>query len=375
MTTLLRIKKLTLFLTSFILISLTGMNSAKAQFDGSGDILLSGVNDANLLLKEYLRPFGNGFGADLNSGWVNSARPYRTLGFDLRVSVAGAYVPVGDRSFLVDNLDFENLQRVDGPAESQTSFGDNVPGSVMGVFANNPISNFPQEVTRFTMPQGSGYPYVPAPMLQLTVGAIKDTDVSLRYSPTVTMDDFSVSLFGVGVKHGLNQWLPGGALLPVDLSVQVGYTKLSSNFGLELRPEEGEDIYNPFSGTPSLWDDQKIDFEATGFTGNLLVGKNFPMLAVFGGVGFQTSKVSFLSPGSYPITGFNPDFDFMDQSEETRQRIIEQIDDPIDVSFNAENTVHALAGFRVRLGFVALSGSYTLSNYPVYNLGVGISFR
>lgn len=375
MTTLLRIKKLTLFLTSFILISLTGLNSAKAQFGGSGDILLSGVNDANLLLKEYLRPFGNGFGADLNSGWVNSARPYRTLGFDLRVSVAGAYVPVGDRSFLVDNLEFENLQRVGGPAESQTSFGDNVPGSVMGVFANNPISNFPQEVTRFTMPQGSGYPYVPAPMLQLTVGAIKDTDVSLRYSPTVTMDDFSVSLFGVGVKHGLNQWLPGGALLPVDLSVQVGYTKLSSNFGLELRPEESEDIYNPFSGTPSLWDDQKIDFEATGFTGNLLVGKNFPMLAVFGGVGFQTSKVSFLSPGAYPITGFNPDFDFTDQSEETRQRIIERVDDPIDVSFNAENTVHALAGFRVRLGFVALSGSYTLSNYPVYNLGVGISFR
>ena len=375
MNTQLRLKKITLFLTTFLLISLAGLNSAKAQFNNSGDILLSGVNDANILFKEYLRPFGNGFGADLNSGWVNSARPYRTLGFDLRVSVAGAYVPVGHRSFLVDNLNFENLQRVDGPAASQTSFGDDIPGSVMGVFATNPITNLPQEVTRFTMPQGTGYPYVPAPMLQRTVGIIKDTDVSLRYSPTVTIDDFSVSLFGVGIKHGLNQWLPGGSLLPVDLSIQVGYTKLTSDFGLELRPDEAEDIYNPFSGTPSLWDDQKIDFEATGFTGNLLVGKNFPIIALFGGVGFQTSKVSFLSPGAYPITGFNPDFDFTDQSEDTRRRIIERVDDPIDVSFKSENSIHALAGFRVRLGFIALSGSYTLSNYPVYNLGVGLSFR
>jgi hypothetical protein len=375
MKTMLRFKKITLLFTSFILISLAGLNSAKAQFSDSGEILLSGVNDANLLLKEYLRPIGNGYGADLNSGWVNSARPYRTLGFDLRVSLAAAFVPMSDRTFLVDDMNFENLQRVGGPAESQTSFGDDISGSEMGVFATNPLTGLRQEVTRFTMPRGAGFHYVPSPMIQLTVGAIKDTDVSLRYSPTVTVDDVSVSLFGFGIKHGINQWLPGGALLPVDISVQAGYTKLTSDIALNLQPQEGSDIYNPFSGNPTLWDDQKFDFEASGFTGNVLVGKNFPIIALYGGVGFQASKVSFRSPGAYPVTGFNPDFDPVDGSEETRQRRIERLDDPIDVSFNAENSVHALAGFRLRLGFIALSGSYTLSNYPVYNLGVGISFR
>jgi hypothetical protein len=59
-----------------------------------------------LLLFEYLKPFGEGFGADLNSGWVNTARPYGTLGFDLRVNVGVAIVPTGDRSFNVDELDF-----------------------------------------------------------------------------------------------------------------------------------------------------------------------------------------------------------------------------------------------------------------------------
>ncbi|WP_416221645.1 DUF6588 family protein [Rhodohalobacter sp.] len=34
-----------------------------------------------------------------------------------------------------------------------------------------------------------------------------------------------------------------------------------------------------------------------------------------------------------------------------------------------------MAGFRLRLAVLTISGSYTLSNYPVANIGVGISFR
>jgi hypothetical protein len=368
-------KGIPLFLSAFLMISFAGVKSATAQFGNTGEILLSGTQDANLLLEEYLKPFGNGFGADLNSGWINSGRPYRTLGFDLRISAALSIVPTGDRTFFVDDLNFQNLERVGGPDESQTAFGSDASGSVMGVFGTNPFTGLRQEITRFTMPQGSGYPYVPAPMVQLTVGAIKDTDVSIRYAPTVTVDEFSMNLFGFGVRHGLNQWLPGGGVLPVDISVQAGYTKLNSNFGLDLQPETGNDIYNPFSGTPELWSGQRIDMEASGFTGNLIVGKNLPIISVFGGVGFQTSTVSFASPGSYPITSFNPDYDPTSTAEDTRQRRIERLDDPISLEFSGENSVHALAGFRLRLGFIAVSASYTLSRYPVLNAGVGLSFR
>lgn len=365
-----------IILTAALIFSLAGVKTASAQFSDTGDIIRAGASDANILLKEYLRPFGNGFGADLNSGWVNSARPYRTLGFDLRVSAAVSVVPTGDRSFDVTNINFENLEHAQGTTTiAQTLFGDDVSGPDMRVMGTNPFTNQREEITRFTMPEGTGYPYVPAPMLQLTVGAIMDTDLSVRYIPTITMDDFSVDLFGIGVRHGLNQWIPNGSLLPVDLSVQVGYTRLTSDYGVDLKPEKGSDIYNPFSGQPQLWNDQKIDFVAEGLTGNLLVGKNFPIISFYGGVGFQTSNVSINSPGSYPITSFNPDYNPTQTSEETRERIIERLDDPINIDYTAENAFHAMAGFRIRLAVLTVSGSYTFSNYPVANLGVGISFR
>jgi len=371
----LQIKKITLLTASLLLISIAGVQQAKAQFNDSGEILRAGTADANLLLQEYLKPFANGFGADLNSGWINSARPYRTLGFDLRVSAGVAIVPTGDRSFNVDELDLQNLERVDGPSEAQTAFGEDVAGPEMGVFGTNPVTGLRQEITRFTMPEGTGYPFVPAPMIQGTVGIIKDTDISLRFMPTVTVEDINTSLFGFGVKHGLNQWLPGGSVLPVDLSVQLGYTKLTSDYGFDVQPEEGNDIYNPFEGNPSLWDGQAIELEATGFTGNFLVGKNLPIISVYGGFGFQSSNMTLNSPGSYPVTSFNPDYNPAEQTEETREKIIEELEEPIDLSIDGSNSVHAMAGFRLRLSLITISGSYTLSNYPVANIGVGLSFR
>lgn len=379
------LKKIQLRLTAFffsalLLFSFSGIQSASAQLGDTGDILRSGAADANILLQEYLRPLGSGFGADLNSGWVNSGRPYKTLGFDIRVNAAFSIVPMGDRAFNLDDFDFQNIERVGGPAESQTAFGEDIPGSEVGIFGTNPLTGQREEITRFTMPSGVKIPYipnsvVPAPMIQATVGIIKDTNISLRVTPSVNVDDLSLNLFGVGVRHGLNQWLPGGALLPVDLSVQAGYTKLTSNYGLDLQPDTGQDIYNPFSGTPAIWNDQKIDFEATGFTGNLIVGKTLPIISVYGGIGFQTSSVTILSPGSYPVTSFNPDYDPLSSTEETREKIIERLDDPINIAYDGSNSVHAMAGFRIRLAVLTFSGSYTLSNYPVANVGVGISFR
>lgn len=362
------------FILSMVCISFTGLQTAKAQIGDVGEILQSGADDASLLLHEYLKPFGTGFGSGLNSGWVNTAKPYKTFGIDLRVNVGAAVVPTSDQSFNVQNLTFENLERIEGgPVESQTAFGEDISGPEMGIFIDNPYTGGREEVTRFTMPQGIGYPYVPSPMAQLTVGVIKDTDVSLRYMPTMEMDDFSAGLFGIGVKHGLNQWLPGGSLLPVDLSVQAGYTKLTSDFKFDVQPEKGPDIYNPYG--ENTWAGQALDFEATGFTGNLLVGKNLPILSIYGGVGFQTSEVNIITPGSYPIVSINPDYNPYDTSKESRQKMIEKIDEPVNLAYENTRSFHALAGFRIRLAILAISGSYTLSEYPVANLGVGISFR
>lgn len=367
-------KRFILILPLISLIFMLPAKEAHAQFDDVGNVLKAGVDDANILLKNYMKPVGEGFGADLNSGWFNSARPTGLLGFDLRISVAGAFVPMADRSFDVTQIGLsDNTRLVGGNAVTQTPFGEKEPGAILGLFAEDPRTGQDAQIFEFEMPEGVGVPVVPAPMAQLTVGLIKSTDISIRYMPPVTVSDLSTGMYGVGVKHGLNQWIPGGKLLPVNLSVQMGYTSLTSDFGFDVQPEVDNDTYNPHPA--STWDDQKAEFSASAFTTNLLVGKNLPILAVYAGVGFQTSDVSFKTPGNYPVTVPNPNFDFTSTDEETRPYRVNSESDPIDVTFDGENSVHALAGFRVRLGFLAISGSYTLSKYPVANVGVGLSFR
>lgn len=343
-----------------------------AQFDDLGEILRSGANDSNLLLESYLRPYSKGFGADLNSGWNNTARPYKTLGFDLRVSAAASFVPLADELFNVSDLSFEQLEILSGNSTPTIAGPDNGSRARLGKTYTNPQTGNQEELFAFDMPEGTGFPYVPAPMVQLTVGIPFDTDISLRAVPTIDVPDVdgTIDLFGVGVKHGLNQWIPGGALLPVDISAQAGFTQLSFNVGVDVQPEVDGDTRNDFND--SNWDNQNIELSSTGYVFNLLVGKTLPLLSVYGGVGMSSSEMIIKTSGAYPITVANSEYD---GQNDTRTKAVEELVDPVDLNITGENSLQALAGFRVRLGFIAVSGSYTLSEYPVANLGVGISFR
>lgn len=343
-----------------------------AQFDDLGEILRAGANDSNLLLESYLRPYTTGFGADLNSGWNNSARPYKTLGFDLKVSAATSFVPIADELFNVNDLHFTQLEVLEGNSTPTIAGPNNVNRARLGQTFTNPQTGNQEELFAFDMPEGTGFPYVPAPMVQLTVGIPFNTDVSIRAVPAIDIPDVdgTINLFGAGVKHGLNQWLPGGALLPVDLSAQVGFTQLSMNVGVDVQPIVDGDTRNDFND--SNWENQEIELNSTGYVANLLVGKTLPLLSVFGGVGMQSSNMTIKTSGAYPITVPNVEFD---GQNDDRTKAIEELVDPIDLDIAGENSLHALAGFRLRLGFIAISGSYTFSNYPVANVGVGISFR
>jgi len=153
----------------------------------------------------------------------------------------------------------------------------------------------------------------------------------------------------------------------------MGYTRFNSDFSFDLLPEADTDIYNPYSS--ATWNNQGAEFKANGFTGNLLVGKTFPVISLYGGIGYQTSGITLKTPGSYPVTSFNPDYNPGITNEETRERRIERIDNPVDLNLDGGSSLQAMAGFRLRVAFFAISGSYTLAQYPVANLGVGISFR
>lgn len=364
-----------LFSIPFALLSLLICNPANAQLNNVGEMLRGGVEDSNLLLENYLKPYSNGFGAGLNTGWNNSARPYRTLGFDLRVNASLAFVPMADETFDVARLEpqFQTLELFSSSGITPTvAGGDEASGARVGQMFTNPQTGDYEELYSFELPQGTGFPMVPAPMIQGTIGIPSDTDISLRLVPKIAVPnaDGQFSLYGIGAKHGLNQWIPGGAVMPIDISIQFGYTQLNFDIDTEVRPESGNDTRNNYDA--SEWDNQRFELKSSGYTANLLVGRNLPIISLFAGVGMQSSTTEIATKGSYPITVPNENFHPSDSPE---PKAIEALVDPLNLSMDGANSIHALAGFRLRLGFIAISGSYTISDYPVANVGVGFSMR
>ena len=147
---------------------------------------------------------------------------------------------------------------------------------------------------------------------------------------------------------------------------------MSSDF--EVNPETGSDIYNPYPS--SQWTGQGLDFETSAYNINAIVGKKLPIIAVYGGLGLEGSTTTLGTPGAYPLTvpndNYNPSSSDPAQNSE---KVIESLDAPINLEIEGSNNFRAFAGFRLKFAVFQLFANYTHAEYPSANAGFGISFR
>ena len=357
-----KIKKITKGLCALSVLSLATVGTANAQFEDIGAFLKAGVDDATILTKEYLRPFPTGFGTGLNAGWTEAAAPKKTLGFSLQIRPSLAFVPGSAQKFDINTLNLQKIEVAQGE--------DPVTPTIAGKSNTGPelvVSESGNELTRFNMPEGTGFTFVPAPIVQASLGLVKGTDVSLRFLPETEIGDFgNIGILGGAVKHDIGQWLPGGKLLPVDLSLMAGFNQISVNGGLDLQPEGVRNPNDPsLSSNPNPdFEDQSVETTTNTFVINALVGKQIPLVSVYGGVGYQTASLDLDINGDYPVNTSVAGQDFYNV-----------VSDPISFSLDSESSVHLMGGFRFRLGVIAIYGEATVANYFTANAGVGISFR
>jgi len=327
------------FTWGLVLLFLAGgwIRPATAQVENVDDLLRGGTADARTLIDAYLAPGATGFGAGLNTGWTGAAKPHSVLGFHLRIGATLSRVPSGDRTFTLGDGDLESLTLVNGEIGSSPTVAgeEDTPTYRLRLPSGSTI----------TMPEGSGFSFAPTPVIEAGVGIVRDTEIMLRLVPTVeVVDDYgTVSLFGVGVKHGLNQWLPGGAPLPVDVTAMVHYTRFDLNADLE---ESGN---------------QRLEWGTGAWAITALVGKSLPVLSVYAGLGVETAATEVAMKGTYEI--------------ENDQGIPATVEDPLTVSFDRNTSLRALGGARIRLGFIALYLEGTLANYSSLTAGLGLSIR
>lgn len=354
--------KLLSFLSAILLFAGISV-PAFAQIGNIGELIRTTKGDAEKLTRAYLKPLPSGFGADINSGWFLNAKPHKKFGFDIQIRGAVALIPSSDQTFDVAELGLERIRLADSESSSlsPTIGGEDNQGPLV-VFEDQDGDS----LGSFNLPSGTGYNLVPAPMLQASIGLVKNTDLTARFIPKSQTDDIEYGMIGFGVKHGINQWLPGGNLLPVDLSVMAGYTNIDVTGKIDERPEPGTQP-NPFSedAITADFENQEAQITLNTFTIKALVGKSLPFISVYGGVGYETSTLDVDVVGDYPVSTQVGNFgEFYDV-----------ISDPLGYEEDGNNKFSLLAGANLKLLFFNIFGEFTLADYSVFNAGIGFSFR
>ena len=268
----------------------TGVNAQKA-LDNLKE--LDGTNG-----KLYIQPLVNGVGMNMSSGFFHSAKSHSVLGFELGVVAMAAIAPSKDKTFIPVGFGTTTER-------TATVIGDKDGGKTYGV-------------TEF--PGGVGISTIPFVAPQLTVGVPFKTDVILRFMPKVKAGDIGkVGMFGFGVKHNLNQWIP----IPLPLDVAAGFTYQSVDVGDYL--------------------------SATSSSYHLIASKSLLLFNFYGGFALESSSMDI----SYTQNNAG------------------------DVKFSADgsNKSRLYGGVSINLLLMYLNADVDFGKYKAANLGLGFKIR
>ena len=336
-------KKTILILFAACFLALTP-NMTKAQGLDFDSFLEAGIDDASLLLESYLQPAFEGFGFGMNSGWYNTAKPHKFLGFDISGSISLARVPDSNQFFtLPTGLTNVSLTNPSDTRRLPTIFGPNLGADDLPELRFTDDNG--DEIIRISAPTGLGidedivpFNAVPVPMIQLGLGIFKGTELKLRYIPEQDFEgDGGVKLFGIGVMHDVTQYLPAEKLLPFDLSVFLGYTNLESYVNIDEAAG------------------QTAEFNANAWTVQGVISKKVLFFTAFAGLCYSNSNVDFNMLGDY--------------STETST-----FTDPISLNYKNAG-IRTNIGVRIKLLFLTITGEYAIQEYNTLTAGVGFSFR
>ncbi len=318
---------------------------------------LSQVGEA--YARAYVSPLAEALGADLNTGL------FHTAGVSKRVFGINVYFGIKASAALLDNshksfnlvyqgnvpLDVELAGQtitMDVPAtftvdNAPTIFGESQTGfatvsvdhdttlSTLGL--NLPVSFDSTLTPRETIGgllQTSVAPFV---VPQIGLGTVFGTDIMIRWLPQIKVTDVgALELFGFGVRHNLNQYIPA---LPLDLSIQAAWQRIRAEDDL------GAEV-----------------MDANTFAVNLALSKRIGVLTVYGGLQTERSDISFSY--IFDVNDVDPTIDA----------------DPIDVDFTLSSVgkTRGIFGLGLKLGPVVWNADVSVGQFTVVSAGFGFAF-
>lgn len=337
--------------------------SAQAQ---DFEVLLSGGEEhAGKLVSSYLQPVFEGTIYNLNNGWYRTAKTHKLLGFDVTVNASLAEVPTAKQTFTFNNSDYTFG---DGNTQLQLKSGTSglLPTAVGGdtnevLLVQRKLTDTPVGNTtltdEFDVPGGlftdeeDLQGRAPLAMAQIGIGLIKKTDLTVRFVPEQSGDDYNAKLFGVGLKHNILQYFPIAKRLPlVDVSIFGGYTKLESNYFPQSDDGSTEDI--------------NINLEVQSYTAQVLGSVDLKLINFYVGLGYTAGSSSLSYSGKYKLKD-------KDQPNITSEVDLSKISSA-DFDVNSFKTT---LGASINLFALKIFADYSIQEYNSVTAGVSISIR
>jgi len=323
-------------------------------------LLSGGEEHAGKLVSSYLQPVIEGTIYNLNNGWYRTAKTHKLLGFDVTVNASLAEVPNAKQVFTFNNSDYNmgnttiKLSSGAQSAELPTAMGGETNEELM--LERNVDSSITNLKSTFNAPNGllarQSSDYVgmaPLAIAQIGIGLIKKTDLTVRFVPEQSGDDYNIKLLGVGLKHNILQYFPIAKRTPlVNVSVFGGYTKLESN-------------YFP---TGDNLDDVNINLVIQSYTAQLLGSVDLGLINFYVGLGYTAGTSSLSYSGLYTIK---------DDNGVTPNSQI-NLDRLSSADFDV-NSLKATLGTSVNIAFLKIFADYSIQEYNSVTAGVALSFK
>jgi len=343
------------FFVALALTTLLPLPEVKAQ-DDLAEFLNAGEEDASKLMNAYLNPMIEGLSYGFNGGWFNTAKAHKTAGIDIGVSLNAVFIPSSKNYFNPNDL---GLQTVTGfTSEAPNGLAPTLVGPSYDTHYESEIDvdgdGSPDQTLLFDGPPGidmedkikiSG---TLAPMAQLGVGIIKNTDLKIRWMPEVNVSGTRIKLIGLGVMHDIKQHIPSIKLLPFDLSLLAAYTKIDGS----------SDISGAINRPPGDTGKQEAEYQMNAWIIEAIISKKLSFVTFYGGLGYNAIKTTTHILGNYDLVG--------DGSV--------VLTDPVSLKFK-NNSMRLTGGMRLKMAIFYLSADYTLQEYSTVSVGLGMSFR
>lgn len=256
----------------------------------------------------YLEPLKDAVGSALNTGLYTSGHVPRA-GLHVRLELRGMLVSFGDDDKTFDAVTeeyFPDQQSVQAPT---------VVGSTEAVTVTDPGTG-----ATFAFPGGFDMERIALAAPQLVVGGVMGTEAIVRYFAIETGDAEigDISLFGIGARHSISQYLTG---LPVDLSAMIFW----QSFKL------GDDL-----------------IDANGLTFGVQGSKRFGLVEPYAGLSMDSFQMDV-------------DYEFGTGNDT----------ETLKVEFDRDTSPHLTLGAALHLGLVHLNGEFNAANQTGFTLGVG----